>query len=262
MVTVGVFEFCGMRCQPLRRALGLLTFKFGVSMKIDKVEYPEEVKAFIFSLTDEIKSRIEDPEFDLSGISIESKEEFFLFTVFTWVKNTNEILTGLDIVIHDIESLPSNYHSLLYGSIVSRFELLVRMFFHEFYRLRELNATILGALVRQDVIDKATSSQIKQTFHDTFEQAIKIRNKMVHDKIEWESKDHQVLTMYDLMTNVGFEMRHLDSGNPLDVGVVLGKRVNEFLPLMLASTDAARDFVGTFSRTICSVHKEFFELQK
>ncbi|MVF97966.1 acetyltransferase, partial [Vibrio cholerae] len=24
MVTVGVFEFCGMRCQPLRRALYLL----------------------------------------------------------------------------------------------------------------------------------------------------------------------------------------------------------------------------------------------
>ncbi|TQQ17470.1 acetyltransferase [Vibrio cholerae] len=23
MVTVGVFEFCGMRCQPLRRALAL-----------------------------------------------------------------------------------------------------------------------------------------------------------------------------------------------------------------------------------------------
>ncbi|EGR0495268.1 iron transporter [Vibrio cholerae] len=23
MVTVGVFEFCGMRCQPLRRALGI-----------------------------------------------------------------------------------------------------------------------------------------------------------------------------------------------------------------------------------------------
>ncbi len=25
MVTVGVFEFCVMRCQPLRRALGILS---------------------------------------------------------------------------------------------------------------------------------------------------------------------------------------------------------------------------------------------
>ncbi|EGR0582326.1 superoxide dismutase [Vibrio cholerae] len=25
MVTVGVFEFCGMRCQPLRRALCLIS---------------------------------------------------------------------------------------------------------------------------------------------------------------------------------------------------------------------------------------------
>ncbi len=29
MVTVGVFEFCGMRCQPLRRALGY-TRKLGI----------------------------------------------------------------------------------------------------------------------------------------------------------------------------------------------------------------------------------------
>ncbi|EGR5064174.1 acetyltransferase [Vibrio cholerae] len=25
MVTVGVFEFCGMRCQPLRRALAFMS---------------------------------------------------------------------------------------------------------------------------------------------------------------------------------------------------------------------------------------------
>ncbi|EIV1855642.1 hypothetical protein ACWOGY_004242 [Vibrio vulnificus] len=231
-------------------------------MKIDKVEYPEEVKEFTFSLTDEIKFRIEDPEFDLSGIAIESKEEFFLFTIFTWVTNTNEILSGLNIVIYEIDNFPSNYHSHRYGSIVSRFELLVRMFFHEFYRLREINAIILSALVRQEVIDKTISNQVKQTFHDAFEQVIKIRNKMVHDKIEWESKDHQILAMYDLMTDAGFEMKYLDSGKSLDIGSVLEKRVNEFLPLMIASTDAARDFVQTFASTTCAVHKQFFELQK
>ncbi len=36
MVMVGVFEFCGMRCQPLRRALSELPFKFGV-IKYDAI---------------------------------------------------------------------------------------------------------------------------------------------------------------------------------------------------------------------------------
>lgn len=231
-------------------------------MKIDKVEYPEEVIAFTCSLSEEVKSRIEDPDFDLSDLTIESKEEFFWFTIFTWVTNTNEILAGLNIIIHDIESFPTSYHTYRSGSVATRFELFLRMFFHEFYRFRETNAIILGALVKQEVIDKTISNQVKQTFHETFEQVIKIRNKMVHDKIEWDSKDHQILTVYDLLADSGYEMKHIETGKKLDIGTILEKRVSDFLPLMIASTEAARDFVHTFANTTCSIYMQYCKLQK
>lgn len=229
-------------------------------MKIEEVVYPEEIKPFITSLTD--KTKVKSSTFGYLDINIESKDEYFWLIIITWISNTNEILKGLGIIINDIEHFPSNFNAHRYGSIATRFELLIRMFFQEFYRLRELNSIVLGALVKQGVIDKTVSNQVKQTFHDTFKEVINIRNKMVHDKIEWESQDCQLLTMYDLLAERGLEIQHIDSGKKLDISSVLKKRGSEFLPLMIASTEAARDFVHTFSQMTCTVYKNFNEHDK
>jgi hypothetical protein len=84
------------------------------------------------------------------------------FFYFTWTSEANEVIQHLNMVINDLRCLHKNFR-VLGGSPWTRYELLMRTYFHEYYRMREILSTFLsilkdrGHITKQDVKESSRS---------------------------------------------------------------------------------------------------------
>jgi hypothetical protein len=144
---------------------------------------------------------------------------------FMWVSETNEIIDHLNLVILDLRSLAKT-HSLLGGSPWMRYELLVRTFFHEFYRFRELLNTVLSAVAKRGHISKEELSIARAAFHGAIEQTIDLRNSMVHSDVVWRGKQHFDLNLASIVHNRGQSRVSRRTGHEFSLEDALSKACN------------------------------------
>lgn len=169
---------------------------------IPNLKIPEAMNACLQEISDIWKSSFSSchPLSENKGISASPLPANLMATheLFTWICNINEVVDNLNLIIKDTTELPVLRH-LLPGSVDTRVKLLVRMYYYEFYRFRELFNTYLKCLERQGLITKNDFNEGRREFHETFKVINDLRNTLVHSSVRWEGYEHCCLTIKSRM---------------------------------------------------------------
>lgn len=203
---------------------------------IPNIEAPESLKTILRSVVDKMTDAIINKGIDLEtgeipfpiGNKTLDKDEFIAFVMFDWITDINEVIDNFNIVISDIgmlTKLDANFE----GSPYRRFHLLLRTYFYEFYRLREIFNRFVKTLKINNVIDKESANNIKATFHDAFKVSIQIRNNLVHTRVNWKGKKHQYLNLAWVSDRIGY--------------LLLDKKSLEIITLQDAIKNIANDYI-------------------
>lgn len=196
----------------------------GFLKEVAKVSYPEEHLEDLKRAIPLILAAIERDGLPIEGGLIDIGKidggldvaMFFL----RWIEQVNEIIENLNAVLTDMRDLPTNY-IFLKGSPKTRFYLLVRTYFYEFYRFRETYNQVVKAAAERGYIERNEVAGVRQALHDAFEEAIELRNNLVHGIPIWKGQRHFDLTLLATAQNSGFALRHRETGETWGFGDVL-----------------------------------------
>jgi hypothetical protein len=150
---------------------------------------------------------------------VDKELDVALFFVY-WIVEVNNIIDNLNIVLIDMRGLPDNY-VLLKGSPEKRYDLLVRTYFHEFYRFRESFNRVVKAAANRCYIQPHEVPEAREAFHEVFEDTIRIRNNLVHGNVFWKGEKHLDLSLLSSHREKGFALQHRETGEIWEIGPVL-----------------------------------------
>jgi hypothetical protein len=139
---------------------------------------------------------------------------------FGWVSECNGVIENLNLALNDLRALPKNF-ATLGGSPWSRYELLVRLFFHEFYRLREIFNTVMSSCVKRGYLTKSELAIVRDAFHGVIEEAIELRNSVVHGRPTWRGQAHFDLNLASTVHNTGRSLVHAETGENFSIEAAL-----------------------------------------
>lgn len=171
---------------------------------------------------------------------------------FLWVAEANEIIDHLNLVLSDLRALPKNF-PLLGGSPWMRYELLVRTFFHEFYRFRELLNTVLSAVEKRGHISKEELSIARTAFHSTIEDTIELRNSMVHSDVIWHGKVHFDLNLAAMCYDLGQALVSRSTGREVSLQEALTKACNRISKALQSEGRNAANLMRSFIRDTVAI---------
>lgn len=156
----------------------------------------------------------------------------FPFFITRWFCQFDEIFQNLNLTLLDLEGLHLNY-LFLAASPRQRFYLLVRTYFYEFYRAREVFNSGLKGLVEHGLADPGSIRETRKMFHEAFEPIIKIRNNMVHGLVHWPGHANSMLNHIGGAWEQGFAVHDIQSGQQIELTSVIKTVSNEYLPLLI-----------------------------
>ena len=139
---------------------------------------------------------------------------------FYWIADTNQVIQNLNLVLADMRALPTRY-VLLDGSPRARYYLLVRTYFYEFYRFREIHHRVVKTASARGYIVQKEVPEIRKIFHDAFEVAIDLRNALVHSSPVWRGQRHFDLNLVGGAWERGQALQDCKTGKLWDIGDVL-----------------------------------------
>ena len=161
--------------------------------------------------------------------------------LFSWICRTNEVIENLNIILHDLELLRRKPHYLP-GSQRVRYFLLLRIFFYEFFRVKEISNFYLERLKELGVMEHEDFSKIKSYIYKLFKKTLKIRNGLVHKDTSPSGTNlefHNVFSIYEsgfkiVDKKTGVERKWEDSLNnacesSLNILFNEGKRMSEIM---------------------------------
>ena len=140
--------------------------------RIPKLEYP---KTFLPILKSNIQNKIING-IKRNGVDKESgnipmqeleKHELIPYWIFLWMADNWEVIDNLNMILCDLEILGNSMTSFK-GSPRKRFYLLVRTFFNEFYRFKDIYSIFLKKLKDHGLLDKKTVNEVKDMFIEEF----------------------------------------------------------------------------------------------
>ncbi|WP_139149239.1 hypothetical protein [Nitrosospira sp. Nsp13] len=169
-----------------------------------------------------------------------------------WITEINEIIENLNIVLIDMRELSNNY-VLLKGSPEKRYYLLVRTYFHEFYRFRESFNRVIKAAASRRYIQPDEVPRARKAFQYAFEDTIRIRNNLVHGTVFWKGDKHFDLTLLSSARERGFAMQSCQTGEIWDIGSVLQDVCEE-------TADILRDEGKRMSKVIQAIVRELVDV--
>lgn len=108
--------------------------------------------------------------------------------MFVWVTESNTVFQNLNLVLNDMNTLAKQSYAFK-GSPTVRLILLLRTFFYELFRLREIFTVFLKDLKDQNILSKAEVHELKREVGQHFDRTTKIRNRMVHEYFHWPSRN-------------------------------------------------------------------------
>lgn len=179
------------------------------------------------------------------------KQEVACFYL-TWISEVNGVLENLSMTLHDLQSLPKTY-ALLGGSPWSRYELLVRLFFHEFYRLREIFNTVMSSCVKRGYIDKKELAVAREAFYGVIEQTIELRNSVVHGKPTWQGQAHFDLNLASIFYCRGQALAHKQTGEKLSVSAALERSCSTAVATLQVEAEQASKVMNAFVRDAVAI---------
>lgn len=139
---------------------------------------------------------------------------------FRWVAENNKIIENLNMVLNDMRALPTDY-VLLKGSPKTRFYLLVRTYFYEFYRFREIHNQIVKIAAGRGYVNRDEVPLARKAFHDAFEGAIELRNGLVHGTPLWKGQRHFDLNLVASAWERDLVLQNKETGEIWEIGGVL-----------------------------------------
>lgn len=166
---------------------------------------------------------------------------------FFWVAECNGIIENLNLTLNDLRSLPKIF-SILGGSPWSRYELLVRVFFHEFYRVRELFNAVMSACVKRGYITKSELAIVREAFHGAIEETIKLRNSVVHGRPNWGGQAHFDLNLASTLQNRGERMVQQETGEEFNVEAALENACVKVAAALQAEGEKVSAIMNAFVR--------------
>lgn len=188
-------------------------------------------------------------EFDLGRLDAKLDTAYFYFI---WVSQTNEVIDHLNLVIRDLRALPQNF-AILGGSPWNRYELLVRTFFHEFYRFRELLNTVLSAVAKRGHITKEELTTARDAFHGALEHTIELRNSMVHQDVRFKGQRHFELTFATMLHARGMTAIHKRTGKAMTPELALSRVCGPTSRVLLREGKLAARLTRAFVRDTLAV---------
>jgi hypothetical protein len=182
---------------------------------------------------------------------IDNKLDIAMFFL-RWIGQVNGIIENLNAILTDMRDLPTNY-IFLRGSPKTRFYLLVRTYFYEFYRFRETYNQVVKAAAERGYMERNEVAGVRQVFHDAFAQAIELRNNLVHGTPIWQGQRHFDLTLLAMAQDSGFALHHRETGEIWNFGAVL----KDICP---HTADILRDEGNRMSKVIQALVRVYVDL--
>jgi hypothetical protein len=170
----------------------------------------------------------------------------------TWVTECNTVIDYLNLALHDLRALPQTF-SLLGGSPWSRYALLVRLFFHEFYRLREIFSVVTSACVKRGYITKEERLQAREAFHAAIDEAVELRNSVVHGATNWTGREHFDLSLVSYAHDTGNRLVQQETGEELSVEAALEKLCAVKAGVLQQEGEKVVELMNLFIRGVVSV---------
>lgn len=193
-----------------------------ITAHITKIAFPDELLPSVRRLNDLILECINEKGvpvdsgfFDLDSDQIDESLDLALFYI-RWISSVNEVINNLNIVLEDLISLPSKYF-LFPGLPDDRYYLLLRTYFHEFYRFREIHNRIVKESAMRGIIKKSQVDSHRKEFHTAFKEAIELRNTLVHATPIWTGKQHFNLALHGMAVKNGFGLKDVKTGEMCDI---------------------------------------------
>lgn len=194
--------------------------------KIKDVCVPKELDRQIKKMEPEILKSIKknDPNSVVeSGIIIlgdfNKKQKINLFLL-SWISHINEVIYNLNLTISDLKKLPTNY-LFITGSPYKRYQLLVRIFFYEFYRFKDIFHQSMKLFRKLGFFKNDIEKSITDNFLKLFKNCIDTRNSLVHNEVIWKGEKHFKLFMVGLNYDFGYEVKDIKSGEVTKYSEVL-----------------------------------------
>jgi hypothetical protein len=171
------------------------------------------------------------------------------FLLFGWITESNDIFQNLNLVLDDINILaehPKHYK----GNSTVRLNLLLRTFFYELFRIREVFTVFLNNLKKFNFIDGKEVLNLKYAFGQRFDTAIKVRNKMVHEYFYWPSKNMTEMIMIDGLKEFGVIGVKNDLGKISTMEDKIKDIHNEFIPVLVVEGHYISGFVSDCAKNL------------
>lgn len=192
--------------------------------EIEDVPYPaehlEDLKRFVPMMIEAVERDglpIESGQINVGNVDVRLDVALFFFR---WVAENNEIIENLNMVLNDMRALPTDY-VLLKGSPKTRFYLLVRTYFYEFYRFREIHNQIVKVAADRGYVNRDEVPLARKAFHDAFEGTIELRNNLVHGTPLWKGQRHFDLSLVASAWERDLELKDKETGETWEIGDVL-----------------------------------------
>lgn len=192
--------------------------------EIPRINIPENfvpiLRKFHDQIVDSMKGQEDKPIEDISlRFQTRNTKEKIVYLYFIWINSTNKCIDNMSLVLADLEMLGEHYF-MFKGSPKTRFYLLIKTFFNEIYRMRDLLNQLLSALVKLKKMTKSELQFAREQFREIFDLSVSMRNNMVHGHPDWKGKEHSELDFVLSMLEIGCALLDKETGeiwNPQEV---------------------------------------------
>jgi hypothetical protein len=228
--------------------------------RIPNLEYP---KAFLPILKSNIQNKIINA-IKRNGVDKESgnipmdeleKHELIPYWIFLWMAKNWEVIDNLNMILCDLEILGNSISSFK-GSPRKRFYLLVRTFFNEFYRFKDIYSIFLKKLKNHGLLDKKTVNEVKIDFIDEFNIFMSIRNRLVHQCINWGGEPNFDLNLIGGAKELGYLTLDEKSGKILELQDILKDITDIYIDILEQEGRKMRNIIQSLLNTWADILKD------
>jgi hypothetical protein len=118
------------------------------------------------------------------------------YLLFTLVETLNEVIDSLNVLIADMEELPT-FASQLKGRPSKRVELLARSFYSEFFRGREVTLKVTAELRRRGFLSREVAKTVAAGLDEQLGDVFRSRHSLVHGDAGFAGESYTQLRIFE-----------------------------------------------------------------
>ena len=224
--------------------------------EIPHLEYPKDYKPLLTTFPGKMLKSVKE-----YGLPIESgairleklnQDEQLVYQFFIWHFFTNESIDNMNLVLSDIDQLGKHY-MLFRGSPKVRFFLLIKTFFNEIYRIRDMLNRFFSWLYKLGEIEKKELKNIRKDVSEVFDKSVEIRNLLIHSHPIWRGREHFDMNLVLGAAETGHALVNKETGELWDIQEVLGTNTKLYFEHMKKEGVFIRSFIQDLSDTISQI---------